>query len=38
MLQHVDPNAKEFFKAFDKEIDKYKKDRDKRAKEGWIAG
>lgn len=37
MLQHVDPNAKEFFKAVDKEIDKYKKDRDKRAEEGWIA-
>jgi ribosomal protein S20 len=37
MLQHVDPNAKEFFKAVDKEIDKYKKDRNKRAKEGWIA-
>lgn len=37
MLQHVDPNAKEFFKAVDKEIDKYKKDRYKRAKEGWIA-
>lgn len=37
MLQHVDPNAKDFFKTVDKEIDKYKKDRDKRAKEGWIA-
>ena len=36
MLQHVDPNAKEFFKA-EKEFDKYWKDRDKRAKEGWIA-
>lgn len=38
MLQHVDPNAKDFFKAIEKEFDKSWKDRDKRAKEGWIAG
>lgn len=37
MLQHVDPNAKDFFKAIEKEFDKSWKDRDKRAKEGWIA-
>ena len=37
MLQHVDPNAKDFFKAIEKEFDKSWKDRDKRAEEGWIA-
>jgi len=37
MLQHVDTNAKEFFKAIEKEFDKSWKDRDKRAEEGWIA-
>lgn len=36
MLQHVDTNAKEFFKAVDKEIDKYKKDRDKSVRDGFI--
>lgn len=37
MLQHVDPNAKDFFKAIEKEFDKSWKDRDKRAEEGRIA-
>ena len=37
MLQHVDPNAKDFFKAIEKEFDKSWNDRDKRAEEGWIA-
>lgn len=36
MLQHVDTNAKEFFKTVDKEIDKYKKDRDKSVRDGFI--
>lgn len=37
VLLHADPNAKEFFIAVEKEIERYRKDRDKRAQEGYIA-
>ena len=36
MLLHVDPNAKKFFKAVDKEFDKFLNDRDNKAKDGFI--
>lgn len=36
MLQHFDVNAKKNFKAVNKEIDKYFKERDEKAKEGWV--
>ena len=36
MLQHVDPNAKKFFKAVDKEFDKFLNDRDNKARDGFI--
>lgn len=36
MLLHVDPNAKKFFKAVEKELDKYFKHRDKMFAKGII--
>ena len=36
MLLHVDPNAKKFFKAVDKEFDKCRKERNARSKEGLV--
>ncbi len=36
MLLHFDVDAQIFFKAVNKEINKYFKERDEKAKEGWI--
>ena len=36
MLLHVDPNAQKFFKAVDKEFDKFLNDRDNKARDGFI--
>lgn len=36
MLLHFDVDAQIFFKAVNKEINKYFKERDEKAKEGWF--